>query len=364
MEPRIVNVTVTRCDPSQSPTAHEQTFRVSVSEGMTVLQALDYIYEHLDPTLAYYDHGVCAQGTCKRCLLLVDGEIVLACRRRVTTDVHVAPLAKFRVVKDLVYERAARTMRGSAAMSADMQVDTVGGKAAPPTVKSIAEVELLRAAARVGITAMRVAFTAAEAGVPLCELERAAFHAATEAGADTSLVMSLEAGSKLTGAPCPVDPERRLERGDLVCLQLTGTLLGYCFQRSEVRVVGAATEEQQAFLDHLDEASRWIAEVMRAGEELEFVRTESRGRTILPAAHGIGRRPNEVPVIESNRRFALRPGQVLVVEPVVASRDLGRATASQTIVVLETGTEVLGVGTSGQNERFLRARAQNLGSDE
>ena len=343
MEPRIANVTVTRCDQSQSPATREQTFRVPISEGMTVLQALDYIYENLDPTLAYYDHGVCAHGTCKRCLLLVDGESVLACRRRVTTDVHVAPLAKFRVVKDLVHERAARTMRGSAAMSVDMQVDRGGAKVAPPTVKSIAEVERLGAAALVGITAMRVAFMAAQAGVPLCELERAAFKAATEAGADTSLAVSLETGSKLTGAACPVDPERRLERGDLVWLQLTGTLFGYCFQRSEARVVGSATEAQQAFLDHLDEASRWMAEVIRAGEEMEFVHTESRGRTILPAAHGIGRRPNEVPVIESNRRFTLRPGQVLVVEPVVGSRDLGRATASQTIVVLEAGTEVLGM---------------------
>jgi fumarate reductase iron-sulfur subunit len=105
MEPRTVNVTVTRCDPSQSSTVVDQTFRVPLDEGMTVLQALDYIYEHLDPTLAYYDHGVCAQGICKRCLLLVNGEVQLACRHRVSGDVRVAPLPRFRIVRDLVYER-------------------------------------------------------------------------------------------------------------------------------------------------------------------------------------------------------------------------------------------------------------------
>ncbi len=104
-QPIVVNVTVTRCDPSRSPAPYEQTFRVPLSEGMTVLQALDYIYEHIDPTLAYYDHALCAQGTCRRCWLLVDGEVTLACRRLVTGDLHAAPLPKFPVLKDLVSKR-------------------------------------------------------------------------------------------------------------------------------------------------------------------------------------------------------------------------------------------------------------------
>ncbi len=100
-----VNVTVARCDPSRSPDVVEQTFRVPLAEGMTVLHALDYIYEHLDATLAYGDHGICAQGVCRRCQLLVDGVVVLACRQRVSGDVRVAPPPRFRVLRDLVYER-------------------------------------------------------------------------------------------------------------------------------------------------------------------------------------------------------------------------------------------------------------------
>jgi succinate dehydrogenase/fumarate reductase-like Fe-S protein len=99
-----VNAVVRRADPFASPVTFDQTFPVPLHEGMTVLQALDYIYEHLDATLAYYNHALCAQGICKRCLLLVDDEVTLACQRRVTEDFHVAPLPKFRVIKDLVYE--------------------------------------------------------------------------------------------------------------------------------------------------------------------------------------------------------------------------------------------------------------------
>ena len=111
---RTVNVTVARCDPSRSTEVVDQAFRVPLAEGMTVLHALDYIYEHLDATLAYGDHGICAQGVCKRCQLLVDGVVVLACRHRLTGDVRVAPLPRFRVVRDLVYERHRSAVDGAA----------------------------------------------------------------------------------------------------------------------------------------------------------------------------------------------------------------------------------------------------------
>jgi Xaa-Pro aminopeptidase len=228
-----------------------------------------------------------------------------------------------------------------ATMRADRQ-DARGGPEGPPPTEPTAEVDLLRVAACVGVTAVGKAFSMVKAGVTLRDLERTVIHSALDDGADADLTVSLEAAIKLTGSPRPFDPDQRLKRGDLVWLQLTGTLKGYCFQHSAVRVVGAATQEQRAFLEHLDEASHWMAEVMRPGDQVQFVRTESRGRVILPAGHGIGRRGDDVLVIRSNQRFVPRVGQVLVVEPIVVSHSLGRATAGQTVVVLEGGTEVLG----------------------
>lgn len=99
-QPPTVIITVAR------EAATEESFRVPLSEGMTVLQALDYVYEHLDATLSFYDHAACAQGICKRCFLLIDGRVKLACRSLVSGDLRVEPLAKFPRVKDLVYERA------------------------------------------------------------------------------------------------------------------------------------------------------------------------------------------------------------------------------------------------------------------
>jgi succinate dehydrogenase/fumarate reductase-like Fe-S protein len=105
---KTVKVTVTRFDPQKDTTPYQQSFDVPVVEGTAVLQALDYIYQNLDPTLSYYDHGVCAQGLCKRCTALVNGRPELICQYQVVEDVLVEPLPKFEIVKDLVVDKERR----------------------------------------------------------------------------------------------------------------------------------------------------------------------------------------------------------------------------------------------------------------
>ena len=104
MNQKKVNVTVSRFDPEKDEAPYHQTFPVPLTEGMAVLQALDYIYENLDPTLSYYDHGICAQGICKQCSARVNGKTELICQFQVVEDLLVEPLPKFAVVKDLVTE--------------------------------------------------------------------------------------------------------------------------------------------------------------------------------------------------------------------------------------------------------------------
>ena len=41
---------------------HYQTYQVPFEKGMSAMTALDYIYQNLDGTLAYYDHAGCDLG--------------------------------------------------------------------------------------------------------------------------------------------------------------------------------------------------------------------------------------------------------------------------------------------------------------
>lgn len=49
--------------------------RAPFAPGLSVLDALDYIYEHIDPTLAYFSHEACRQTACGKCLVCVNGKV-------------------------------------------------------------------------------------------------------------------------------------------------------------------------------------------------------------------------------------------------------------------------------------------------
>lgn len=71
---------------------------------MTVMDILDYIYTHLDHTLAYYRHSSCCQAICGRCVCKLNGSQVLACAKQVapqTEVIHLSP-ADGKRVRDLV----------------------------------------------------------------------------------------------------------------------------------------------------------------------------------------------------------------------------------------------------------------------
>ncbi len=105
MSRNTIQVTVSRFDPSVDREPYLQTYEVPFVEGMSVLEALDYIYEHLDGSLAYYAHAACRQGICGRCTALINGKPSLLCQTLVEGDLVVEPLANADVVRDLVYQR-------------------------------------------------------------------------------------------------------------------------------------------------------------------------------------------------------------------------------------------------------------------
>lgn len=99
---------VLRFHPAMDDVPHFEDFEVPFVEGLTVMGALDYVYEHLDPTLAYYDHAACAQGICKTCMVKINGQPGLMCQTHLSENVVLEPLDGVEVVRDLVTKRRSR----------------------------------------------------------------------------------------------------------------------------------------------------------------------------------------------------------------------------------------------------------------
>ncbi len=105
MSEKRITARVLRSDPSVDEQPYYQEYEVPFEDGISAMDVLDYIYENLDGTLAYYDHAGCALGICGRCTGRIDGKPGLLCQVSVAGDVTLEPIKPPSVLRDLVCER-------------------------------------------------------------------------------------------------------------------------------------------------------------------------------------------------------------------------------------------------------------------
>lgn len=104
MEDRIT-LRVSRYRPDSEDGPSTQDYEVPLRPDWTVLDALNYIKEHLDGTLSY--RWSCRMGICGSCGMTVNGDPSLTCATFLTelrSPVRVEPLRNFPVIRDLVIE--------------------------------------------------------------------------------------------------------------------------------------------------------------------------------------------------------------------------------------------------------------------
>jgi fumarate reductase iron-sulfur subunit len=97
-----IHARVFRFDPKSGEEPAYREYTVPLTPGMSAMNVLDYIYQNLDPTIAYFDHAGCALGICARCTAKINGKAGLLCQTQVSGDVTLEPINKDRVVRDLV----------------------------------------------------------------------------------------------------------------------------------------------------------------------------------------------------------------------------------------------------------------------
>jgi len=105
MPEKMITVKMFRFNPDVDQEPYYKDYRVPLEPGMSVMDALDYIYRNLDGTIAYYDHAGCTLGICYRCNGKINGKTGLFCQTTLTGDITLEPAVKAKVVRDLVYKR-------------------------------------------------------------------------------------------------------------------------------------------------------------------------------------------------------------------------------------------------------------------
>ncbi len=101
---RTVLLRVYRHNPGKpGDPARMVTYRVPLKKGLTVLDALLWAKEHLDPGLAF--RYSCRMGICGSCGMSINGKPMLGCETQITElgteEVEVAPLPNYTVIRDV-----------------------------------------------------------------------------------------------------------------------------------------------------------------------------------------------------------------------------------------------------------------------
>jgi succinate dehydrogenase/fumarate reductase iron-sulfur protein len=79
-------------------------YRIPYADRMRVMDALNYIREHIDSSLAF--RWSCRYyAKCGTCAAMINGKPGLTCYEPATDGMVVGPLANFPVVRDLVIDR-------------------------------------------------------------------------------------------------------------------------------------------------------------------------------------------------------------------------------------------------------------------
>lgn len=104
MPKEVLKVRVYRHGPTGDEAPSYVNYEVPrVREGLqTVMGILEYIYENLDPGLAFYRS--CRAGCCGGCRVTINGKKAFACMSVVNEDVSLEPCKGYKVIRDLVVD--------------------------------------------------------------------------------------------------------------------------------------------------------------------------------------------------------------------------------------------------------------------
>lgn len=101
-----VKLKIWRFDPQKENHGHWQEFEIPYKIGMRALDALWYIYENIDSTLAF--RFGCRAGQCGSCAMMINGKPELACKTELLPEKEytLEPLQTFAITKDLAVDFA------------------------------------------------------------------------------------------------------------------------------------------------------------------------------------------------------------------------------------------------------------------
>lgn len=216
--------------------------------------------------------------------------------------------------------------------------------------KSDKEIELLREAARLTGLGIEAATKALEEGVTEIQVVAEAYSAMLGNGAEEiAFTPQVSFGENTCVCMAPAS-QKPLQRGEMVVFDMGCLYHHYVGDLSRTRLLGQPSSEQRRIYETTLEAQEAAVEAVKPGVKAGDV--DHVARSIIEEAgygqyfdhwlgRGVGLDLHERPWMDVSDETILEPGMVFSVEPGIYLPEIGGARIEDTILVTESGHEVL-----------------------
>jgi Xaa-Pro aminopeptidase len=217
-------------------------------------------------------------------------------------------------------------------------------------VKSEKEIDYIRESCRITDAAFDATFRFAREGVSEFEMQKVLGSTMMQEGADVPGFLVIASGVERYDMINPYASMRKLEKGDMINLDIGATYKGYWSDLTRGFFIGKPTDRQRAFYEAAKEINQAAINTVRPGIPVSDVdkaaektidRLGYRPHMLHRTGHSLGLEVHELPSISPDDHTILEPGMVLTIEPGIYDFSIGAFRIEDTIVVTGKGFDYL-----------------------
>jgi len=217
-------------------------------------------------------------------------------------------------------------------------------------IKTEEEIEIIKSACELADMAVMVAIEEISEGKREREIAARVEYVMKVNGAEKSAFDTIIASGHRSALPHGVASDRRIERGDLVIIDLGALYRHYNSDITRTIVVGKPNEKQEEIYEIVLEAQKTAVEKAKPGMTAKEL--DSIARNIIAEygygdyfihnlGHGVGLEVHEPPRISQHDETVLREGMVITIEPGIYIPKFGGVRIEDTVVLTSDGAKRL-----------------------
>jgi Xaa-Pro aminopeptidase len=220
-------------------------------------------------------------------------------------------------------------------------------------IKSENEMKIIRRLSEIGDLALNAAVEAMVPGVTELEVAGEAEYALRTGGMETIAYLfdTRVASGPRSGLKNALPSARKLQKGDMVYVDLSATYHGYALDCSRSTCVGKPNPEQEKMLETavlMYDAVRGAAkpgvhpkELIKIARQTAKENGEEENFVEFVVAHGIGTCQVEIPRVNPISQDVLAPNMTFALEAMLVKTDFGTGCCEDIIAVTQNGSERL-----------------------